>query len=117
MEPEFLQRELILPQSETLFRLGTDAMVLADFVRLPTGAAVCDLCAGSGAVGMLLLARDPGCTVTALELQPEAVALMQEAVSRNGLDGRLLPLEGDVREIRSLLPQGSFRHVVCNPPY
>ena len=117
MEAEFLQHDLTLLQSEGVFRLGTDAMVLADFVRLQKGAAVCDLCAGAGAVGMLLLAQDPGLTVTAVELQAEAVSLMEQTAARNGLEERLIPIRGDLREIRSLLPHGSFRHVVCNPPY
>ena len=117
MDAEFLQRNMTLLQSEELFRLGTDAMVLADFARIPRGAAVCDLCAGAGAVGMLLLAGDPGLTVTAVELQAEAVALMEQTAARNGLAERLIPLQGDLRQIRRLLPMGSFRFVVCNPPY
>ena len=117
METEYLQHDLTLLQSDGLFRLGTDAMVLADFAAVPKGAAVCDLCAGAGAIGMLLLARDPGCTVTAVELQSKAVDLMERTVKQNGLTGRLIPVRGDVREIRRLLPQGSFRHAVCNPPY
>ena len=117
MDVEYFQQDLTLLQSDKLFRLGTDAMVLADFAEIPGGAAVCDLCAGAGAVGMLLLASDPTCTVTAVELQAEAVALMEQTLTRNRLEGRLIPLQGDIRQIRDLLPQGSFRHVVCNPPY
>ena len=66
---------------------------------------------------MLLLAKDPGCNVTAVELQQKAVDLMEQTVAGNHLEGRLRPILGDVREIRTLLPQGSFRHVLCNPPY
>ena len=117
MKSEFLQNGITLPQSEGLFKLGTDAMVLADFAVPPKGAAVCDLCAGSGAVGLLLLARDPALTVTAVELQEDACALMDRAVAENGLEDRFRVLQGDLRQIRSLLPAGSFRHLVCNPPY
>ena len=117
MKSEFLQNGITLPQSEGLFKLGTDAMVLADFAAPPKGAAVCDLCAGSGAVGLLLLARDPALTVTAVELQEDACALMDRAVAENGLENRFRVLQGDLRRIRSLLPAGSFRHLVCNPPY
>ena len=117
MKSEFLQNGITLPQSEGLFKLGTDAMVLADFAVPPKGAAVCDLCAGSGAVGLMLLARDPALTVTAVELQEDACALMDRAVAENGLEDRFRVLQGDLRQIRSLLPAGSFRHLVCNPPY
>ena len=117
LHDECLQNGLILPQSQGAFRLGTDAMVLADFARPEPGAAVCDLCAGSGAVGLLLLAREPRLRVTAVELQAAACDLMDRALRENRLEDRFLVLRGDLREIRGFLPQGSFRHVVCNPPY
>ena len=114
---ELLQNGVTLPQTEEAFKLGTDAMLLADFAALPRGASVCDLCAGGGAVGLLLLASEPSLSVTAVEIRAEACALMRRAAAENGLEDRLRVLQGDLREIRKLLPAGSFRHLVCNPPY
>ena len=99
------------------FPLGTDAVALAEFAAVPKGAAVCDLCAGSGAVGLLMLARDPSLSVTAVELREEACALMDRSTAESGVTDRLRVLRGDVRAIRELLPAGSFRYAVCNPPY
>ena len=99
------------------FPLGTDAVLLAEFAAVPKGSAVCDLCAGAGAVGLLMLARDPSLTVTALELRAEGCALMERARAESGLEDRFRVLHGDLRAIRDLLPHGSFRRVVCNPPY
>lgn len=99
------------------FPLGTDAVQLAGFAAVPKGAAVCDLCAGSGAVGLLLLAREPSLSVTAVELREEACALMERSVTESGIENRFRILRGDVRAIRDLLPAGSFRYAVCNPPY
>ena len=117
MHPEFFHGSLKFYQSEDAFRLGTDAMVLADFARIPPGAAVCDLCAGTGAVGLLLLARDRSLSVTAVELQEASCATMRRSVAENGLGDRLTVLCADLREHRTALPHGGFRHVVCNPPY
>ena len=117
MHPEFFRGSMKFLQSDRLFRLGTDAMVLADFAQLPAGAAVCDLCAGTGAVGLLLLAEDPTRSVTAVELQPEACAVMAQTAAENGLEAALRVLCADLRQYRDLLPHGAFRHVVCNPPY
>lgn len=117
MEPEFLGDRYAMLQAEDLFRLGTDAMVLADFARIPGGAAVCDLCAGTGAVGLLLCAADPKLKVTAVELQAAACDLLRQTVARNGLEQRFTVICGDLRAHRCLLPAGSFRCVVCNPPY
>lgn len=117
MPSEILNGRLVLPHTDGPFPLGTDAVLLGDFARPPRGAAVCDLCAGSGAVGLLLLARDPSLTVTALELQPRSCALMEQAVRENGIAHSFHPIQGDLRRVRELLPAGRFSHVVCNPPY
>lgn len=106
-----------MSQTEGLFRLSTDAILLADFAALPKRAEVCDLCAGAGAVGLLLLAREPDCRVTAVELLPEACALTRENITRNRLEERMTLVEGDLREIGTLLPGRRFDCVVCNPPY
>lgn len=114
---ETLQNGLRLFADESVFPLGTDAVLLADFARPPRAAAVCDLCAGSGAVGLMLLDRDPTLRVTAVELQTAACALMERTAAENGLGERFRVLQGDVREIRTLLRAGSFSQLVCNPPY
>ncbi len=116
MKDEFLQNGIRLAQSEALFRLGTDAMVLADFAKPDRGGEVCDLCAGAGAVGLLLLAEDPGLRVTAVELQAEACGLLRQSAEKSGVSGRVTVLQTDLRELGAL-PAGRFRHVVCNPPF
>ena len=52
-----------------LFQPGTDSFLLGSFPRLRRGARVCDLGAGTGLLGLLLLAREPSLQVTNVELQ------------------------------------------------
>ena len=117
MKPEFFQNGIRFVSSPGQFSLGTDAMVLADFAEPEPGAEVCDLCAGCGAVGLLLLAKEPGLTVTAVELQEEACRAARENAVANDLTERLRVVQGDLRQIKGLLPASGFRCVVCNPPY
>ena len=97
------------------FPLSTDSMVLADFVKLPKNASVLDFGSGCATLGLLLCARDPGCTVTGIELCENAHAAAVENIERNRLDGRLHSICGDLREIP--VAPGSFRVCVSNPPY
>jgi tRNA1(Val) A37 N6-methylase TrmN6 len=97
------------------FPLSTDSMVLADFVKLPKNASVLDLGSGCGTLGLLLCARDLGCTVTGLELDPCAHAAALENIRQNHLDGRLHSICADLRSMP--LNPGSFRVCVSNPPY
>jgi len=98
------------------FPLGTDAILLADFARVSAGEAVCDLGCGCGVIGLLLAARRAA-DVTGVELQPDACETARQNAARNGLTGRFRTVPGDLRGIRSLLPAGTFRAVVSNPPY
>ena len=97
--------------------LGTDSVLLADFVRCPGAKRGIDLGCASGILSLLLLWREPGLHMTGLELREDAAALARENLSRNGLTGRGEMLAGDIRAHRSLFRTGSFDLAVANPPY
>ena len=99
------------------FMPSTDSFLLGSFPPLRRSWRVCDLGAGTGLLGLLLLAREPTLTVTGLELSPHACELAAQTAEANGLRHRLVTLPCDLRE-RSQLPQaGSFDLAVSNPPY
>ena len=102
---------------DSLFRPSTDSFLLGSFPRLKRGLRVCDLGSGTGLLSLLLLQRQRELTVTGVELLPEALGLAEQAAARNGLSDRLTFRQGDLREIRHLLPAGGFDLAVCNPPY
>jgi len=58
-----------------LFRPSTDTFLLGGFPVLRRGERACDLGAGTGLLGALLLTREPSLTVTGLELREEACTL------------------------------------------
>ena len=97
------------------FPLSTDSMVLQDFVKLPKNAAVLDLGSGCGTLGLLLCARDSGCTVTGIELQEAAHAAAVENIARNGLEARLSSICADLRTMP--MEPGAYHVCVSNPPY
>lgn len=98
------------------FPLGTDSVLLSHFVSLRPGCRVADLGAGCGTLGLLIAARDSSCSVTGIELDDEAYAMGLENLALNQ-QSQLRLLRGDVRQIRQLLPAGSFDCVISNPPY
>lgn len=99
------------------FPLGTDTMALAGFVRLRPRAAVCDLGCGGGALSLLLCSTNPTCRVTGIELAESACAAANKNFSQPALNNRCTLVPGDLRDIRTLLPAGTFSDAVSNPPY
>ena len=102
---------------DTLFPPSTDSFLLGGFVRTRRGERVCDLGAGTGLLGLLLLARQADLTVTGVEIQGAACRLAQRTAELNALAERLIPWQADLRDVSALPPAGSFDTVVSNPPY
>ena len=114
---ETLSNGFTLEIAPGTFPLSTDSMALADFTRLPRNAKVLDLGSGCGTLGMLLCAKDPGCTVTGLELDETAHTMALKNRDANGLQGRLESICGDIAKIPELVVPGSYEVCISNPPY
>ena len=100
---------------DTLFQPGTDSFLLGAFPRLKPRLRVCDLGAGTGLLGLLLLAREPSLLVTNVELQSAAVELARRNAQLNELS--VTCLQADLRDSAQLPQAGSFDLVISNPPY
>ena len=112
---EYFSGGITMTVTDGCFRLSTDSMVLADFCRLPRGAAVCDLGSGCGALGLLLLRDHPDMRVTGLEILPDAAAQARKNIDANHLSEHFSVITGDLRGHRTLLPASAFDAVVSNP--
>ncbi len=104
-------------QRPGVFKLGSDSVLLAAFVKLSRVRTVCDLGSGGGVLPILLQAYKPGLDITGLEIDPAAVELSCENVSLNGMDEHIRIINGDMRSHRELLEAGKYDLVVSNPPY
>lgn len=99
------------------FKLGTDCVLLSDFVNASGARRGIDLGCASGAIMLLLLTRCDKLHMTGLEIVPEAAALARENMAANGLGERSDVICGDIRRVRELFKAGSFDLVAANPPY
>lgn len=99
------------------FRLGTDSVLLADFVNIGARRRGIDLGCGSGILPLLLLTRSTALHMTGLELNPEAARVARENIAANALDDRCDIVVGDIRRCRDEFKTGQFDLIVSNPPY
>ena len=114
---EILSGKYTLTLCDGGFPLSTDSMVLADFAKLPRAARVLDLGSGCGTLGLLLCAKDDGCTVTGIELTEHAHRCALDNIRANALEGRLYSVCADLRAMPECIQPGSFDVCVSNPPY
>ena len=108
---------LTLLQPRQGYRFSLDPLLLCDFVYARQETSIVDLGTGSGVLALVLAQMAVDARVTAFEQDADAVALAQENVRLNGLDGRVTVLHEDVLHVRQHLPVSSCDLVVSNPPY
>lgn len=106
----------VFMQSEH-FKLGTDSVLLADFVNTTGKKQGIDLGCGSGILPLLLMHRSPKLNMTGLEINPDAAEVAEGNLRQNALDGRGKIVCGDIKAHAELFKTGSFPLVVANPPY
>lgn len=114
-----------LIQKKNGLTFGTDAYLLAAFVRPDRNALCVDLGSGTGIIPLLLCKRDKVARAVGVEVQAEFAELIGRNAAINDVPERLLPLCQDVRELTQVAlgralgsEQGRCADVVvANPPY
>lgn len=95
--------------------LLTGWYALEKLALAPRGHRMLDLGAGIGTVGLLALSgREPDVTLTSIEAQDISFRFLVENVRANGLEHRVTPLKGDIREV---FLEEKFPLVTGSPPY
>jgi tRNA1Val (adenine37-N6)-methyltransferase len=99
------------------YRYSLDALLLAEFVRLPPRAVVADLGTGCGIIPLVLARKHQDARFVAFENNHEMAVLASENLQENGLDGSIEIIIDDVLNHRTRFPVSSFDVVVSNPPF
>ena len=95
----------------SVHRFGSDALLLARFCPPKRGQKAADLCSGCGIVSLEWHDSGHRGPCTALELQPEASALLAEAVAAQGPElAHITPVRADLRAYR----EGDYSFLTCH---
>lgn len=108
---------LKLIQNTDLFCFGTDSVLLTDFVRVPAGGRVVDLCTGNGIIPVLLSAKTKASEITGVEILKESYDLATRNCDLNNLSPRVRFIKDDLKNWKEHFPSGYADVVTCNPPY
>ena len=112
-----VNENLRLIQKKSGLTFGTDAYLLAAFVRpLPSCFAV-ELGGGTGIVSLLLARTGKVGSIAAVDIQQSFADLIGRNAALNGLSDRITPLCRDIRELGAADLPALPALVVANPPY
>jgi tRNA1Val (adenine37-N6)-methyltransferase len=99
------------------FCFGTDAVLLSWFASKKKFYNAVDLCTGNGVVPLLLSVNPCFRTAAGVEILKEQTDLANESVVLNNLQNKIKIINGDVKDIKNLLPSANADLVTVNPPY
>lgn len=94
-------------------KIGTDALLLAEFCTFLPSFSLCDLGSGCGIVLLALLDKGLAGPATGVELSADGAALLQGAAKENNMP----QVQSLGQDLRSYRPKVLFDMVVANPPY
>ncbi len=99
-------------------RFGTDAFLLAYYAGVRHDSIVCDLCTGCGIVPLIFCKNAKPHLIYAVDIQDEAISLLQRTVEENHLENVIQPILHDLKDIpQSLITYETVDIVTANPPY
>ena len=107
---------ITLTEPEGSFRLGTDSLLCAAYMRSHSRDKTAELGCGSGVISLLLFSHKKIDTTVGIELDPDAAELCRTNITANRLDDRMRVICGDLRELDTSDFIG-VSAVYANPPY
>ncbi len=112
-----VNENLIIKQRSDGLLFGTDALLLASFMKRSPKAVAVEFGSGSGIISLLCAKKGFFQRIYAVELQRECFELLEENIAQNGLSDRVTPLLADVSDVKQSDFGGEVDVVFANPPY
>ncbi len=112
-----VNEKISLIQKKDGLTFGTDAFLLASFIRPQKSALAVELGTGTGIISLLLAARERFSKIWALEVQEEFSTLAARNVLLNRMETRVFVRHADLREFGVSEIGKEVDVVFSNPPY
>ena len=112
-----VNEDLTLIQKKNGLTFGTDAFLLASFIKSAPTKKAAELGSGTGIISLLLAQRSKLSSICAIEIQKDFADLTERNVRLNALDGKIKTINADVTQIKASDIGGEVDVVFSNPPY
>ncbi len=112
-----VNEKITLIQKKNGLTFGTDAFLLASFMREQRTARAAELGTGTGIISLLCAARERFAHICAFEIQKDFYELTSRNINLNALEARISAYNADIRTVTAHNYGGEFDVVFSNPPY
>ncbi len=105
-----------LIQRDNGLKLGTDALLLASYIRKSPRARAIEFGGGSGIISLLCAQREKLGEILCVEVQESFASIISRNIKLNSLEDKVKCVCGDIRDVDSY-GDGEYDVVFSNPPY
>lgn len=113
----YTDQSMQIIQSPSVFSYSIDAVLLANFARLPKKRGkILDLCTGNGVVPLLMSKYTP-VPIKAVEIQARLIDMAKRSVALNKKEGQIELIHDDLKQMPHRFGNDKFDLVTVNPPY
>lgn len=113
MKP-FRFKNFTINQSEKVFRVGTDGVLLGVLATVENAGHILEVGTGTGLISLMLSQRNRNAAILAIDFSKDAAQLASENFKNSPFSKNLKALEQDFKTFES---EEKFDLIVSNPPY
>lgn len=112
-----LNKKLKIIQKRKGYRYSIDAILLAHFCHLKKANEVIDFGTGNAIIPILLVTQSAAAQIVGVEIQAELIDMARRNIVINNMEGRIILIHRNVRDLPGCLDKASFDVAISNPPY
>ena len=113
----FVNENIKLIQNKNGLTFGTDAFLLASYIKQHKSGIAVELGGGTGIISLFCATREKFKTIYCAEIQENFASIIKRNASLNGLDEKIITICDDVRSINAAIVGCEVDAVFSNPPY
>ncbi len=114
---DHVNEKITLIQKKDGLTFGTDAFLLAAFIKQQKNAYGIELGAGTGIISLLLTSREKLSHIDAFEIQKDFFDITARNIAFNKLEDKVRVHEMDIRQLTASCIEHEADVVFTNPPY
>ncbi|MDR2121508.1 MAG: methyltransferase [Flavobacteriaceae bacterium] len=114
MNNSFRFKKFTVKQSSSVFKIGTDSVLLGCLADISDARSILDIGTGTGVLSLICAQKNPQAQITAIDSEKDACCLAGENIENSPFSSNISLIHSD---LQNFTPCKQFDYIICNPPY